>query len=153
MQFYDKVLIKEACIIFFTIYVWLQTAYGLLIGFIDHIYIPLRTTSNYSAIAISTAPAKPFSSLLHLHMPFPSKWLLTVEILPLSVLRSYLHSILCRTQHSTDYSQLMANSHQPHSLLFTAWLSAGNWQLTFLFYLFIYCKFTIYSIVYNKSNK
>jgi hypothetical protein len=37
---------------------------------IDHLYTPLGTTSNYSAIAIlytlqiTTAPAKPFSSLL-----------------------------------------------------------------------------------------
>jgi hypothetical protein len=40
------------------------------IGFIDHLYTPVATTSNYSALAnlhtlqITTAPAKPFSSLL-----------------------------------------------------------------------------------------
>jgi hypothetical protein len=40
-------------------------------------YAPLATKSNYSAIAnlrtlqITTAPAKPFSSLLCLHEPFP----------------------------------------------------------------------------------
>jgi hypothetical protein len=45
-------------------------------GFIDYLYTPLGTTSNYSAIAdlhtlqITAAPAKPFSSLLYLHQPF-----------------------------------------------------------------------------------
>jgi hypothetical protein len=40
--------------------------YGLVNGFIDHLYTALRTTSNYSIIAnlhilqITTAPAKPF---------------------------------------------------------------------------------------------
>jgi hypothetical protein len=51
--------------------------YGLVNGFIDHLYTPLRTASNYSAIAnrhtlqITTAPTKPFASLLWLHQPFP----------------------------------------------------------------------------------
>jgi hypothetical protein len=51
--------------------------YGLLTRFIDHLYTPIRTTSNNSAIAnlyalqIITTPAKPFSSLLYLHQPFP----------------------------------------------------------------------------------
>jgi hypothetical protein len=51
--------------------------YGLVNRFIGHLYAPLRTTSNYSAIAnlrtlqIATAPAKPFSSLLFLHQLFP----------------------------------------------------------------------------------
>jgi hypothetical protein len=42
-------------------------------GFIDHLYTPVGTTSNYSAIAnlhtlqITAAPIKPFFSLLHLH--------------------------------------------------------------------------------------
>jgi hypothetical protein len=46
-------------------------------GFIDHFYTPLGTTSNYSAIAnlhtlqITTAPAKAFAMLLCLHQPFP----------------------------------------------------------------------------------
>jgi hypothetical protein len=45
--------------------------------FIDHLNTPLGTTSNYSAIANhhtlqnTTTPAKPFSSLLYLHQPFP----------------------------------------------------------------------------------
>jgi hypothetical protein len=46
------------------------TVDGVWIGFIDHMYTPLRTTSNYSDTAnfhssqIITAPNKPFSSLL-----------------------------------------------------------------------------------------
>jgi hypothetical protein len=45
-------------------------------GFIDHLYPPLGTTSNCSAIAnvhilqITTAPSKTFSSLLYLQQPF-----------------------------------------------------------------------------------
>jgi hypothetical protein len=45
--------------------VWLQTGFGLEIGFIDHLYTQLGTTSNYSAITdlhtlrITTAEAKP----------------------------------------------------------------------------------------------
>jgi hypothetical protein len=45
---------------------WLYTGYGLENGFIDHLYTPLGTTSNYSATAnfhnsqTTTAPAKPF---------------------------------------------------------------------------------------------
>jgi hypothetical protein len=53
--------------------------YVLMNGFIDHIYTPLGTTSNYSGIAnlhnsqINTAPAKPFfPSLLCLYQPFPN---------------------------------------------------------------------------------
>jgi hypothetical protein len=44
---------------------------------IDHLYTPLGTISNYSAIAdlhtlqITTASIKPFFSLLCLHQPFP----------------------------------------------------------------------------------
>jgi hypothetical protein len=46
-------------------------------GFVDHLHTPPGTTSNFSAIAnlhnsqITTAPAKPFSSPLYLHQPFP----------------------------------------------------------------------------------
>jgi hypothetical protein len=49
------------------------------IGFIDHFCTPIGTTSNYKAIAdfhtlqITTAPAKPFSSLLCRQQPFPGK--------------------------------------------------------------------------------
>jgi hypothetical protein len=50
--------------------------YGLVNGFIDNLYTPLGTTSNYSNIAhlhtfqITTAPAEPFSSLLSPYQPF-----------------------------------------------------------------------------------
>jgi hypothetical protein len=46
------------------------TGYGFFSGFIDHLYTPLGIASSYSAIAdlhtlkITTAPSKPFSSLL-----------------------------------------------------------------------------------------
>jgi hypothetical protein len=51
-------------------------ACGLVNGFIDHVYTSLGTTNNYSDIAnlhtlqITTAPTKPFSSLLWLHQLF-----------------------------------------------------------------------------------
>jgi hypothetical protein len=44
----------------------MEGVFGLVIGFIDHLYTRLLITSNYSAIAdlhssnITTAPAKPF---------------------------------------------------------------------------------------------
>jgi hypothetical protein len=53
--------------------------YGLLNGFIDHLYTRLGSTSHYSAIAnlhtlqITTAPAKAFSSLLCLHAVKPGR--------------------------------------------------------------------------------
>jgi hypothetical protein len=46
-------------------------------GFIDTLYTPLGTTGNYTTIAnlhtlqITKAPAKPFSTLLCFHQPFP----------------------------------------------------------------------------------
>jgi hypothetical protein len=52
------------------VYVWLQTKFGLIIRFIDLLYTRLVSTSNYSATAnfhnsqITTATAKPFTSLL-----------------------------------------------------------------------------------------
>jgi hypothetical protein len=45
---------------------WLSTGFWVCIGFTDHVYTRLRTTSNYSVTAnlhnskITTAPAKPF---------------------------------------------------------------------------------------------
>jgi hypothetical protein len=50
--------------------------YGLINGFIDHLYPSLGTISNYSAVVnldtlqITTASTEPFSSLLCLHQPF-----------------------------------------------------------------------------------
>jgi hypothetical protein len=101
-------------------------------GFIDHLCTPLGTTGNYSATAnlhtlqITTAPAK----LFHPAMPssaVPWQRLLTVEILQLPALRSYLHSLPCSTQLSTENWQLTPRlttiSHQPPSLLSRDWLS------------------------------
>jgi hypothetical protein len=51
--------------------------YGLVNGFIAHLYTPLGTTRNYNAISnlqnlqITTAPVKPFSSLLCLQQLLP----------------------------------------------------------------------------------
>jgi hypothetical protein len=61
-----------------TIYVGLTSGFGLVDRFIDHLYTLLGATSIYNAIAdlhtlqITTATAKPFSSLLCLHQPFPA---------------------------------------------------------------------------------
>jgi hypothetical protein len=57
--------------------VWLQTGYDLVDWIIDHLYAPLETTSNCSAVAdlytsqITAPPAKPFCSPLSLQQPFP----------------------------------------------------------------------------------
>jgi hypothetical protein len=51
--------------------------FGLVNGFIHHLYAQLGTTSHYSATAdlhnsqITMAPAKPFLSLLCIRQPFP----------------------------------------------------------------------------------
>jgi hypothetical protein len=72
--------------------------YGLDIGFIDHLYTPLGTTSNYSATAnlrnsqITTAPTKPFPACC----VFTSCSLAVafrVEILQLHVLGSVVTAI------------------------------------------------------------
>jgi hypothetical protein len=82
--------------------VWLQTGYGLVNGFIDHLYAPLGTTRNYSAISnlhtlqITTASAKSFPA----YSVFTSRSLATVlpvEILQFHVHRSSCHSRPCRT--------------------------------------------------------
>jgi hypothetical protein len=77
--------------------------YGLVNGFIDLLYTPLGTTSNYSAtfnlhtLQITTAPAKPFPACCVLTW----QQLLTVDILQLSALRSSCRSLPCITQLST----------------------------------------------------
>jgi hypothetical protein len=70
--------------------------FGLVIRFIGHLYTRLGTTSNYSATAnlhnsqITTAPAKPFSSLSSLSVPWQR--LLTVEILQFHALKFSLQN-------------------------------------------------------------
>jgi hypothetical protein len=50
-----------------------------ILDLLIHLYTPLGTTGNYSAIAklhilqVTTAPAKPFSSLMCLQQAIPSK--------------------------------------------------------------------------------
>jgi hypothetical protein len=91
-----------------TISGWLQTGYGFVNGFTDHLYSELQV--NYSAIInlhtlqITTAPAKHFSSLLS---SSAVRWqrLLTVESLQFPARRSYLHSLPFRTQLSAHNSQ------------------------------------------------
>jgi hypothetical protein len=63
----------------------------------------------------------------------PLQRLLTVEILQLLALTSYLYSLPCRTAYElTTYStpRLAAISCQPHNLLFIGWLSTNNYQMT-----------------------
>jgi hypothetical protein len=61
---------------YYHVFEWLQMSFELVNGFTDHWHIWHRTTINYSATAnlrssqITTALAKPFSSLLCLHQPF-----------------------------------------------------------------------------------
>jgi hypothetical protein len=70
--------------------------------FIDHLYKPLRITSNYKAIAdvdnseITIAPAKPFfpQSAMPSHA-VPWQRLLTVKILQFPA-HIYLHGLPCR---------------------------------------------------------
>jgi hypothetical protein len=60
-------------------YMWCVTIDGVLIGeWNDYVYTPLGTTSNYSTVPnlhplqMTTAPAKPSSTRLYLHQPFPN---------------------------------------------------------------------------------
>jgi hypothetical protein len=78
--------------------------FGLVKGFIDHLYTRLGTISNYSAtvnlhnLQITTAPANLFSSLVSSPaLPWQE---LIVEILQLHALRSCLHSLQCSAQLS-----------------------------------------------------
>jgi hypothetical protein len=80
------------------VFEWLYTEFGLVNGFIDHLYTQLGTTSNYSATAdphnseITTAPAMLFEPAVS-SPAIPWQRLLTVEILQLHVLKSSLHRL------------------------------------------------------------
>jgi hypothetical protein len=105
------------------------------IGFIDHLYTPLKTTAPQFTNHHSTRKYifKPAVSTA-----VPSKRLLSVEIHQLPVLRSLLSSdyplnwILVNWHLIYLCSRLTAISHQPPSLLLTGWLSADNCQLNSL---------------------
>jgi hypothetical protein len=120
-----------------------QTGSGLLNGFIDHLYTRLWTTSNYSPIAylhtlqITTAPAKPFPTCCAF---MSNSWqrLLTVEILQLPALRSFLSSeypVVERTQfRSAESESYVRTDGQSASL---SWNKAPIWGLGPDFY---YCQ-------------
>jgi hypothetical protein len=94
---------------------WIQCDYrrgiGLDIGFTDHLYTSLGTTSNYSAIAnlhalqVTTAQAKPFPACCVL-ISRSLATTFTVEILQLPALRFSCHSLPCRTLVNSLNSQL-----------------------------------------------
>jgi hypothetical protein len=81
--------------------------YGLVNWFTDHLYTPLRTTSNNRVTTnlhnsqITIAPAKPFPACCAFTSCF-WQWLLTVEILRLHAFRFDLHSLLFRISVSTN---------------------------------------------------
>jgi hypothetical protein len=99
--------------------------------FIEYLYTPLGTTSNYSVIAnlhtlqINIAPAWHFSSLLCL-LSRSLAVALTVEILHLHEFSFYLGSLSCRNQLSTDNYQLNYSTifSQPPLQSSTEWVRA-----------------------------
>jgi hypothetical protein len=128
-------------------------------GFVDHFYTPLGTTSNYSATTnlhnsqLTIAPAKVFQTAV------PWQRLLTVEILQLHALTSFLRRLRFRTacqpfprlnwiaissQRPLQSSaalliryvahRLAAISHHPPHLPFTAELSTEHCQISTLFF-------------------
>jgi hypothetical protein len=125
-------------------------------GFIDHLYTPLGTTSNYSATAdlhtlqITTAPAKPFPACYVLTSRFlattsnsgdssasHAQVLLSQPPVQNSCQLSKRHpsfqsSTELPTLNQLSTVRLVAISHQTPSLLFTAQLSTEhrtlNWQ-------------------------
>jgi hypothetical protein len=90
-------------------------------GFIHHLCIPLRTTSNYSANAnfhtsqITTELAKTFPDV-------PWQRLLTVEILQLHALRSSCQSRPCRNLVNCQHNYSAISPHPPLQ-------SSTNWLL------------------------
>jgi hypothetical protein len=114
-------------------------------GFIDHLYTPLGTTSNYGTTAnlhtlqITRAPAKLFPACYVL----TSRSLataLTVEILQHPVLRSFCYSLPCRTLVNSPllptislpslFNYLLMPIQETLNYLRRAQLSTANSQLT-----------------------
>jgi hypothetical protein len=85
--------------------------------FTDHLYIQLKTTSNYSTTAnlhtsqITTAFFHPAVS----SAAVPWQRLLTVEILQLHTLRFSLHSLPCRTQLNSQLTLSLAYNISAHT--------------------------------------
>jgi hypothetical protein len=99
--------------------------FWLITGFIDHWYTPLGSTINYNATAnlhnsqITTAPSKPFPSLLCLQQPF------LVEILRLPALTSLLLGEYPATERFST-----VNSTITPSLISLPCRARLNWKLT-----------------------
>jgi hypothetical protein len=94
-----------------------RRGFGLENGFIDQLYTRLVSTSNYSATAnlhnsqITTAPAKPLSSLSSPAVPWQRP--LTVQILQLHELKSSLHRLPYRTKLE-PCPLFITSRHGPH---------------------------------------
>jgi hypothetical protein len=107
--------------------------YGLVNEFVDHLYIQLGTTSNYSTTAdlhnwhTTAAPAKSFPACC----VFSSRSLATASNCGyscVSALRLSLHSLQGWTLF-LKYQFTRGISHQPPSLPFTVWLSTEHWNI------------------------
>jgi hypothetical protein len=152
--------------------VWLQTGYGLVNGFTDHLYTQLVTTSNYSATGnlhnsqITTAPAKPFPDCC-VFTTHSLECLLTVEILQLHTLTSSCHRRLCRTQLSytaisfqlllqssndwlpqSHFSRCMHN--QCHGNVFTKPLPRNGSDITIHLTIIAYQRLYIYTYTHTR---
>jgi hypothetical protein len=120
-----------------TIYGWLSTGYGSVNGFIDYLYTPLGTTSNYSIIAnlhtlqITAAPSKPFPACC----VATSRYLITASNSgdsSASSLGSSCHSRPCRTLVNWTIAPSLP------SLIFRAQLNchpSTNWIAPILFFI------------------
>jgi hypothetical protein len=97
---------------------WLQTGYGLVNEFTDHLHTRLGITRNYSASInfhnsqITTVPSK-FLQPAMSSSAIPWQRLLTMEILQLHALSFCLHRLPCRNQLTGRPSSLLYN--------FSAW--------------------------------
>jgi hypothetical protein len=108
---------------------WGVTIDGVWIGEFDLLIICIHYSELQVIIALSLIstlykspqhPLSPFSSLLCLQQPFPSKWILTMEILQLLTLISLLSgeypaTVNCQLNYSAISSQppLQSSTHLP----------------------------------------